>query len=134
MQKRWVQVPKAAVDIADTLTKDLGVSPIIAELLVRRGISTFDQARHYFRPSLEALHDPFLMRDMDKAVDRIARAIRDGEKILLYGDYDVDGTTAVAVAYSFFHKLHDKLDFYLPDRYKEGYGISKAGIDYAAAQ
>lgn len=134
MQKRWVQAPKAAVDIADALTKDLGVSPIIAELLVRRGISTFGQAKQYFRPSLEALHDPFLMRDMDKAVERIERAIRDGEKILLYGDYDVDGTTAVAVAYSFFRKHHDKLDFYLPDRYKEGYGISKTGIDFAAAQ
>lgn len=121
------------VDAARSLEKDLGVSPIIAEMLVRRGITSFDEAKHFFRPNLTGLHDPFLMRDMDLAVQRIERAIQSQEKIMVYGDYDVDGTTAVAVTYSFFRKLHDKLDFYLPDRYKEGYGISKAGIDYAAA-
>jgi len=132
MQKRWAQVPNVTVDVAKSLEKELGVSPIIAELLVRRGITSFDSAKHFFRPQLSDLHDPFLMQDMDRAVQRIKRAIAEQEKILVYGDYDVDGTTAVAVTYSFFSKLHDKLDFYLPDRYKEGYGISKAGVDFAA--
>ncbi len=131
MQKRWAQAPKVIVDAAKSLEKDLGVSPIIAEMLVRRGINSFDEAKHFFRPKLADLHDPFLMRDMDLAVQRIERAIQSQERILVYGDYDVDGTTAVAVTYSFFRTLHDRLDFYLPDRYKEGYGISKAGIDYA---
>lgn len=134
MQKRWVQVPKAAVETSRFLAKELGVSPIISELLVNRGVTSFDEARHFFRPTLDDLHDPFRMRDMEKAVERIEQAIGAKEKILVYGDYDVDGTTAVAVTYSFFRQFHSKLDFYLPDRYKEGYGISKAGIDFAVEQ
>jgi single-stranded-DNA-specific exonuclease len=99
---------------------------------VRRGITTFDQARLFFRPSVTDLHDPFLMTDMDKAVTRLEEAIFRNEKILIYGDYDVDGTTAVALVYSFIKSFYENVDFYLPDRYKEGYGISTAGIEFAA--
>lgn len=132
MQKRWVVKPKNDIPIATKLRDALGVSPIIAELLLNRNIDTFDQAKHFFRPSLEKLHDPFLMTDMDKAISRIEKAIGNKEKILIYGDYDVDGTTAVAVVYSFFRDFHTGLEFYIPDRYSEGYGISQQGIDYAA--
>lgn len=134
MQKRWVHVPKASVESSRSLEKELGVSTILSELLVNRGMSSFEDAKCFFRPTLDDLHDPFLMRDMDKAVERIERAVGAKENILIYGDYDVDGTTAVTVTYSFFRQFHGKLGFYLPDRYKEGYGISKAGIDYAADQ
>src|SRR5690606_33411731 len=97
------------------------------------GVSNFDEAKCFFRPDLSALHDPFLMRDMDKAIARIEQAIGNNEKVLIYGDYDVDGTTAVAVVYGFFRQFHSRLEYYLPDRYTEGYGISTQGIDYAAA-
>ena len=104
----------------------------MAALLVKRGIKNFEEARDFFRPDLGHLHDPFLMQDMEKAVIRIEKAIADSEKILIYGDYDVDGTTSVALVYSFFKKYHFNIDFYIPDRYKEGYGISTQGIDHAA--
>ncbi|MNV27600.1 Single-stranded-DNA-specific exonuclease RecJ [compost metagenome] len=106
---------------------------MLAELLVNRGIGSFDEAKQFFRPQLSDLHDPFLMKDMEKAISRIIQAIGNKEKILIYGDYDVDGTTAVAVVYSFFREFHSQLEFYIPDRYAEGYGISTQGIDYAAA-
>ncbi len=133
MQKRWVVKPKNDVKKTNKLRDELGVSPIIAELLLNRGIDTFDASKYFFRPMLDSLHDPFLMKDMDKAISRIERAIGNKEKILIYGDYDVDGTTAVSVVYSFFRDFHSGLEFYIPDRYLEGYGISNAGIDYAAA-
>ncbi len=101
-------------------------------MLVNRGIGSFEEARVFFRPDRSSLHDPFLMRDMDKAILRIEQAIGNNEKVLIYGDYDVDGTTAVAVVYSFFRQFHSRLEFYLPDRYAEGYGISQQGVDYAA--
>jgi single-stranded-DNA-specific exonuclease len=131
--KRWKIKPVAPADVIERLVKDVNVSPIIANLLWQRGVTTFDEAKSFFRPQLEQLHDPFLMRDMDKAIARIEKAIKNKEKILIYGDYDVDGTTSVALVYSFFKTIYDSLGYYIPDRYKEGYGISTAGIDFAAA-
>ena len=123
------------------LEKELNISSAAARMLVVRGIQTADEARAFVRPSLDRLHDPFLMRDMDKAVERLHQAITRGEKILIYGDYDVDGTTAVALMYRFLQNLASNLspltfnlDYYIPDRYTEGYGVSTQGIDYAAAQ
>lgn len=113
------------------LAAELNISSLSARMLVVRGIRTSDEARTYIRPSMDQLHDPFLMRDMDKAVERLNRAIVSGEKILVYGDYDVDGTTAVALMYTFLGHLTQNLDYYIPDRYTEGYGISFQGIDYA---
>ena len=124
------------------LERELNISSAAARMLVVRGIQTADEARAFVRPSLDKLHDPFLMKDMDKAVERLHQAITQGEKILIYGDYDVDGTTAVAVMYRFLDKViqeqgtksQDIIDYYIPDRYTEGYGVSTQGIDYAAAQ
>ena len=113
------------------LQRELKISDILCNILVQRGIGTFELSRKYFRPDLSEIHDPFLMKDMDKAVARILDAINRKEKILVFGDYDVDGTTAVASMYRFLNKKHTQLEFYIPHRYKEGYGISKAGIDYA---
>lgn len=131
MQKRWVVKPKNDIRKTNKLRDELGVSAVIAELLLNRDIDTFEHAKYFFRPSLDMLHDPFLMKDMDKAISRIEQAIGNKEKILIYGDYDVDGTTAVSVVYSFFRDFHTGLEFYIPDRYLEGYGISTRGIDYA---
>ena len=113
------------------LKKDLVIPEIIAKLLVERGITTFDAAKKFFRPSLESLHDPFLMEDMQKAVDRINEAIDKGQRILIYGDYDVDGTTSVALMYSFLNRFTENIEFYQPDRYTEGYGVSMKSIEYA---
>lgn len=125
---------KEAGDPATTsrLASDLGIDYALANLLVQRGITTVEQAKEFFRPSLDRLHDPYLMKDMDKAVTRLHSAISGKEKIMIYGDYDVDGTTAVALVYSFLTTITDNADFYIPDRYGEGYGISYKGIDYAA--
>lgn len=134
MEKRWVRtVPddEKKKQIVQ-LSEQLAVSKVIAELLLNRGVSDFESAKTFFRPDLSALHDPFLMKDMDKAVQRILEAFNNNENILIYGDYDVDGTTAVALLYSFLIELYPNIDFYIPDRYKEGYGISFMGIDYAA--
>lgn len=117
--------------LCEYLARELKISEPSARMLVRRGIQTPDEARSYVRPSLGELHDPYLMKDMYNAVSRLEMALREGEKILVYGDYDVDGTTAVALMYRFLSTLTDKLDFYIPDRYTEGYGISFRGIDYA---
>ncbi|MDF1549008.1 MAG: single-stranded-DNA-specific exonuclease RecJ, partial [Bacteroidales bacterium] len=111
---------------------ELNISKSLANMLVQRNITTFDEARDYFRPSLDKLHDPFLMKDMDVAIDRLDKAIDSKEKILIYGDYDVDGTTSVALVYSFLRKIHQNIDYYIPDRYGEGYGISYKGVEYAA--
>lgn len=115
------------------LQASLQIDHRLAAILTQRGVSTFEEARCFFRPDLSQLHDPFLMKDMDKAVARIEKAMAADENILIYGDYDVDGTTSVALTFGFFKKYHSKIDFYIPDRYKEGYGISTQGIDYAAA-
>jgi single-stranded-DNA-specific exonuclease len=133
MEKQWNLLEADAEKVAN-LQEALGVPPVFAHLLVQRGIETFEQARRFFRPDWSHLHDPFLMQDMDKAVSRLAQAIQNEEKILLYGDYDVDGTTSVALMYSFLRKLHQHLDYYIPDRYKEGYGVSFEGIEYAQQQ
>lgn len=114
------------------LSAELGIDPVLASLLVTRGVHTFEEARSFFRPSLSALHDPFLMKDMDLAVARLEKAVASKEKILVYGDYDVDGTTAVALVYSFIRRLTTSVDFYIPDRYDEGYGVSQKGIDWAS--
>lgn len=132
MKKRWVQAAAGNKDTIDSLAQQLTIDNSIAQVLVQRGISTFDEARQFFRPDLKDLHDPYLMKDMDKAIDRIDAALLSEEKILIYGDYDVDGTTAVTLAYSFFKQFTAKIEYYIPDRHKEGYGISKPGIDYAA--
>jgi single-stranded-DNA-specific exonuclease len=113
------------------LTEALSVSPVITTLLYQRGIRTFEQARSFFRPDLSRLYDPFLMTDMEKAVERLQLAFKNKEKILVYGDYDVDGTTSVAMMYSFIRRYHAGVDYYIPDRYTEGYGVSLAGVDYA---
>lgn len=132
IQKRW-NVLHAADDKVKALTEALKIHPVLCKILVQRGIETFEEARNFFRPQLSHLHDPWLMKDMDKAVDRILRAFDAGEKILVFGDYDVDGTTAVACMYRFLKKfcVPGSLDYYIPHRYREGYGVSKAGIDFA---
>jgi len=116
----------------ESLAKELGISPILAHLLVQRGIKSFDQAKQFFRPQLSDLHDPFLMNDMDKAVARLNAALQKKEHILIYGDYDVDGTSAVALVYKFLQQFSSNIGYYIPDRYGEGYGISHKGIDFAA--
>ena len=131
MEKKWILKEVADSDVARQLASELGVDPVLAELLVQRGVRTFSQARAFFRPDLGDLYDPFLMKDMDKAVERLHKAVVTGEKILVYGDYDVDGTTAVSLVYSFLLRLTDEVDFYIPERYDEGYGVSYKGIDWA---
>ena len=130
MQKRW-KILTADKQKSDPLQSALKISPIICDILVKRGVVTFEESKKYFRPELKDLHDPWLMKDMDKAVERIIRAVNNNEKILVFGDYDVDGTTSVACMYRFLKKIHSNLDFYIPHRYREGYGVSKAGIDFA---
>ena len=134
METRWIIAKDVDNQVVRSLSESLGIDEILANLLVQRGITTYDEAKNFFRPSLEHLHDPFLMKDMDKAVDRLQKAMTDGEKILIYGDYDVDGTTAVALIYTYLKNFVNKkkIEFYIPDRYEEGYGISYKGIDYAA--
>ena len=132
VEKIWKIREVADKETVRQLASELGVDPVLAELLVQRGVHTFEQARSFFRPSLENLHDPFLMKDMDNAVERVHKAVSTGEKILVYGDYDVDGTTAVSLVYSFLLRLTRHVDFYIPERYDEGYGVSYKGIDWAA--
>ena len=134
METRWILNENADNQNVSDLAKALNIDENLATLLVQRGILTYDEAKTFFRPSLTQLHDPFLMKDMDKAVERVLRAINEGEKVLVYGDYDVDGTTAVALVYTYLKPFFKKkkIEFYIPDRYNEGYGISHKGIDYAA--
>ena len=129
---KWILKEPADAAKVSRLAAELGIDSVLADLLVKRGVETFEQARSFFRPSLEDLHDPFLMKDMDIAVQRIRDAITGGQRILVYGDYDVDGTTAVSLVYSFLRRFTPEVDFYIPDRYSEGYGLSMKGIDYAA--
>ena len=134
MINKWIysELTDEQNEIKNKLATELSISPVLAKLLVQRGIVTFDDARSFFRPDLNDLHDPFLMKDMDKAVERLTKAMQRNEKILIYGDYDVDGTTSVSLVYRFLVKFYSNLDFYIPDRYNEGYGISIKGIDFAA--
>jgi single-stranded-DNA-specific exonuclease len=129
-EKRW-HIKTSDNEKAKNLTETLKIHPVLCNILVQRGIQTYEQAKHFFRPQLSDLHDPWLMKDMDKAVERIVQAFSQEEKILVFGDYDVDGTTAVACMYQFLKRHHHQTDFYIPHRYREGYGVSKAGIDFA---
>ena len=131
MEKKWIIKEKGDSGLVRQLAGDLGVSESLANLMVQRKITTPGEAQKFFNPSLDYLHDPFLMKDMNMAVDRLSGAIKRGEKILVYGDYDVDGTTAVALVYSFLKKRNANVEYYIPDRYKEGYGVSFQGIDFA---
>ena len=130
MEKNW-NILSLDVTVVSELAKALNVSEIVAHLLVLRGITTYDAAKLFFRPEIAHLHDPFLMKGMQNAVDRIELAIAKNQKILVYGDYDVDGTTSVAMMYSFLQKQEIEIEYYIPCRYEEGYGISLKGIDYA---
>lgn len=128
--KRWRILPVDTEKIG-LLHESLKINPLLCQLLVQRGIDTYDKSFRFFRPSLDELHDPWLMKDMHKAVDRLIHAFNNNERILVFGDYDVDGTTAVASFYSFLKLIHQPVEFYIPHRYREGYGVSKAGIDFA---
>ena len=132
MQKRW-NILSTDTGTVNTLQKSLNINVALCKILLQRGIDTFDKAKQYFRPELSQLHDPWLMKDMDKAVDRVLSAIEKNEKILVFGDYDVDGTTSVACMYKFLQKIYlpQNVEFYIPHRYREGYGVSKMGIDFA---
>jgi single-stranded-DNA-specific exonuclease len=131
MEKRWIVKEKGDTAVVKQLAGALGVSESLANLMVQRGITSADEAKAFFNPSLEYLHDPFQMKDMNIAVDRISTAIKKNERILVYGDYDVDGTTAVALMYSFLKDQYSNVEYYIPDRYKEGYGVSFQGLDFA---
>ena len=130
MEKRWT-IKKADQEKANKLAGELSIPQLLGQLLVQRGIENFDQAKSFFRPSLEKLYDPFLMKGMQNAVERISKALEKKEKILIYGDYDVDGTCSVAMVYHFLSSYSDELEYYIPDRYDEGYGLSDKGVDYA---
>jgi single-stranded-DNA-specific exonuclease len=130
MQKRW-KVLNAEPEKVISLKENLKINEVICKILIQRGLDTFDKAKDFFRPQLSMLHDPWLMKDMDKAVDRVIKAVNQKEKILIYGDYDVDGTTAVAAMYQFITGFYANAAFYIPHRYKEGYGVSQLGINYA---
>lgn len=130
MDKRW-NILTADEGKTQALQTDLKIHPVLCKILVQRGIENFEESRNFFRPSLDDLHSPWLLKDMEKAVQRVIRANHENEKILVFGDYDVDGTTAVSSMFLFLQKFHHNLDFYIPHRYREGYGVSKAGIDFA---
>ncbi|MBI1779823.1 MAG: DHH family phosphoesterase, partial [Sphingobacteriales bacterium] len=133
MEKRW-NILSADREKVNTLYQKLKVHPAICKILVQRDIDDFEKSKHYYRPQLNDLHDPMLMKDMQKAIDRILQAFQQKEKILVFGDYDVDGTTSVACMFQFLNRIYEPslLEFYIPHRYREGYGVSKAGIDFAA--
>lgn len=131
MKKSWILLKNDDDEIVNNLAADLKISTHLSSLLVKIGITSYQESKDFFRPSLSGLHNPFLYKDMDKCINRIENAINSNEKILIYGDYDVDGTTAVALVYSFFKNIYKNVDYYIPDRYNEGYGISEKGIDFA---
>ncbi len=132
LEKRWKILSISEEQVSENLSKELGLDKTLTNLLVQRGIKTFQEAKKFFRPSLLDLHNPFLMKDMEKAISRLEEAISQKQKILIYGDYDVDGTTAVSLVFTFLKSFYPNLEYYVPDRYSEGYGISFQGIDYAA--
>src|SRR5690554_1516618 len=128
---RWTLKPISPLEKILKLSNALGVDKTIASLLLQRGVENYEQAKAFFRPSLDDLHDPYLMKDMEKAVNRIETAIKRNENIMVYGDYDVDGTSSVALMASFLNTYYPNITTYIPDRYNEGYGVSYQGIDYA---
>ena len=129
MDKRWLTKELPAKEQIKELSQAININSYLAAILIQRGITDFDSARNFFRPSLEQLHNPFLMKGMESAVTRLKKAIDTKEKILIYGDYDVDGTTSVALVFSYLNKFYTNCEIYIPDRYAEGYGISLAGIE-----
>ena len=129
---KWTRIPLPNPETVKQLSESININSILASILVQRGIADFDSARAFFSPQLDELHNPFLMKDMDKAVERLIGAVSNNEKILVYGDYDVDGTTAVSMLYSFLKSFYPHVDYYIPDRYTEGYGVSFRGVEYAA--
>ncbi|MGM0375915.1 MAG: single-stranded-DNA-specific exonuclease RecJ, partial [Bacteroidota bacterium] len=134
MEKIWRIKSNPEADEANSLSANDEIGPVIAKLLALRGISTLEEAQAFFNPAIGNLHDPFLMNDMQVAVERLTKAVHNNEHILVYGDYDVDGTTSVALVYSFLSQFHSNIDYYIPDRYDEGYGVSFKGVDYAVEQ
>lgn len=133
MEKRWIHKKDEQAERAAALGAELNSTPLLGRLLLQRGITTFDEARTFFCPDLSQLHDPYLMKDMHQAVERLCSALDNGEKILIYGDYDVDGTTAVSLVYGFLEMQDANCDYYIPDRYEEGYGFSMKAVEWAAA-
>ena len=131
LKKKWVFKPEPKSDVVNQLQNKLGINKSICQLLAQRGIDSFDKAKDFFRPTKHQIHDPMLMMNMTEAIERIKKAVNKKEKILIYGDYDVDGTTAVAMVYSFFKEQYENISYYIPDRYTEGYGISLKSIDYS---
>jgi single-stranded-DNA-specific exonuclease len=133
MSQKWNYQPPSqkTTEAANALVRETGISPILCRLLVERGIHTAAEVKRFFSPRLNELHDPFLMKDMDRAVERLNQAMGRKERILVYGDYDVDGTTAVALVYKFLRQFYSNIDYYIPDRYNEGYGVTVKGVDYA---
>ena len=133
MNNKWIIQPfsEGEIEAAKELSKQTGVNPVLTRLLIERGIRTPEEVKRFFRPQLSELHDPFLMKDMDKAVARLNEAMGRKERILVWGDYDVDGTTAVALVYRFLQQFYSNMDYYIPDRYNEGYGVTREGVDYA---
>ena len=132
MQYQWQIKPTSNAKAIEKLSEQLNsLDPTLTNILLQRGIDTFEKAKDFFRPDLNNIHDAFLMKDMDKAVDRLTKAIANNEKILIYGDYDVDGTTSVALVYAYLKNYYENLAYYIPDRYAEGYGVSYQGIDFA---
>ena len=127
--KNWIKIDQPTIDEVSSLQIDLKIPQFICSLLLQRGVNSLDKAKFFFRPELDSLHDPFLMKDMDKAIDRINNA--SSEKIMILGDYDVDGTTSTSMLYTYFNHRNYDLVYYIPDRYKEGYGVSLESIDYA---
>ncbi|RZL41001.1 MAG: single-stranded-DNA-specific exonuclease RecJ, partial [Pedobacter sp.] len=120
MEKRWAQVEQGAAELSESLARALNIDQCLAKILVQRGVTNFEDARYFFRPTLTQLHDPFLMKDMEQAIIRITTALQNQERIMVYGDYDVDGTTSVALTYSFFSQFTSEIAYYIPDRHKEG--------------
>src|SRR5690606_20540051 len=131
MEKRWRYISKPPEEAIRAPSRQINVNPYLCTVLLQRGIDTFESARDFFRPTLDMLHDPFLMKGMSEAVERFDSAIKNQERILIYGDYDVDGTTAVALVYSYLKTFYDHCEIYIPDRYTEGYGVSREGIEWA---
>ncbi len=132
MTKRWIYPDEPQEEIVQLLSETINTNPVISKILANRGISNYQEAEEYFNPDLSDLYDPFLLKDMHKAIDRINQAIENNERILVYGDYDVDGTTAVTLVYGFLKHFYANISYYIPDRYKEGYGVSRQGINYAS--
>ena len=131
MKNQWVKKPAPELETVRLLMEEVKLPFPLAVILAQRGITSFDSARKFFRPELAHLHDPYQIKDMEKAVNRILKAVENQESILVYGDYDVDGTTAVALMYDFIKSIYPNVSYYIPDRYTEGYGISFQGVDFA---